>query len=339
MRKNIFALGLAALMLSSLPCAAQEVVVPEYETVSYEVPFVTTLDGIDALKEPCAEGGTLVSLSYETPAYAINEFLDKDLTIEKTLQVYLPYGYEEGKSYDVLYLLHGTGGKDTYWFYDAEPDTTKNVLDQMISQGLCPPVIVVTPEYISEISGRETRVKDELVEAYAEETGDPYLKVRNDLWTEYFHLELENDIIPLVETTYSTYAGGDVSPESLKASRAHRALAGLSRGSMATVRAGLVYNLDSIGWFGSFSGIWCPMERVLSSLEGGEPVLYWYNGTGTGDFAAENHLTFFNEAKETLADYLQDGENLCMVVKDGGAHDYPSWVVDLYNSLLVFFKE
>ena len=153
------------------------VVIPEYTTVDYETEFVSTLDAIDDLKTPCEEQGTIVSMSYTAPTYAINEMLDKDETIDKTLQVYLPYGYDESKQYNILYLLHGTGGKDTYWFFDAEPDTTQNVLDNMIQQGLCEPLIVVTPEYPSELKGKENKIKDEMAEAYAKEHNDSFISV------------------------------------------------------------------------------------------------------------------------------------------------------------------
>lgn len=342
--RSILSLLLSLALVLGLSVSASavnpnEVVIPEYSVADYTVPFATRLDAIDALKQPCSEQGTIVERSYTAPAYAVNEMLDKDVTIDKTLQIYLPYGYDESQSYNILYLLHGTGGKDTYWFFTAEPETTRNVLDNMIQQGLCEPLIVVTPEYPSELKGKDNKIKDELVAAYAEETNDSYLKVRNDLWTQFFGYELRNDIMPLVESEFSTYAGHDVSEESMRASREHRAMAGLSRGSMATMRAGMLMNLDEIAWFGNYSGIWLDMDKLADKLEStGLPVSYWYNGTGTGDFAAENHLNFHNEAMARLSDYFTDGENYAMIVKDGGAHDYASWIVDLYNSLLVFFK-
>ena len=340
--KRIVSLILGLMLLCSTAALAvqlDEIVLPEYTVAEYTVPFQTVLDGIEDLKKPCDEQGTIVSLSYTTPAYAINEFLEMEETIDKTVQVYLPYGYDESKQYNILYLLHGTGGTDTYWFFDGEPETTCNVLDNMIQQGLCEPLIVVTPMYVADISGKKTRIKDDLVIAYGEEVNDSYLLSRNDLWTEYFQYELLNDILPLVETTYSTYAGGDVSEESLIASREHRAFAGLSRGSMATMRAGLVANLDKFAWFGNFSGIWLDVEKLETALADSEyDIKYWYNGTGTEDFAAANHLDFHNEVMARLGDKVTDGENYCMIVKDGGAHDYPSWITDLYNSLLVFFK-
>ena len=339
MRRRIVCALLALCLTLCAAALGEEIALPEYSTAEYSVPFVTTLDGIDALKQPCEAKGTVVSLDYTCPAYAINEFLGLDRTLDKSVQIYLPHGYDEGVQYNILYLIHGTGGDDRYWFFD-EPETTCNVLDNMIAQGLCEPLIVVTPNYPAEIKGKETRIKDELVAAYAEETQDSFLKVRNDLWPHYFRYELVNDIIPLVETAYSTWAGGDVSAESLAASRDHRAIAGLSRGSMATMRSGMVANLDKFAWFGNYSGIWLDVEKLEAALaEGAQyPVRYWYNGTGDGDFAAENHLSFHNQVMEKLSDTIVDGENYCMIVKTGGAHDFASWIVDLYNSLLVFFK-
>ena len=338
----LIALSIVLSLCLASASAADDVVLPEYTTAEYSVEFKTTLDAIDDLKVPCSEQGSIVELSYTTPAYAVNEMLGKNETMEKTLQVYLPYGYDEAKQYNVLYLLHGTGGKDTYWFFDAEPGTTVNVLDNMIQQGLCDPLIVVTPNYISEIKGKEFRIKDDLVAVYAEEHEDSYLKVRNDLWTEYFRYELRNDIIPLVESQFSTYAEKDVSEAGLIASREHRALAGLSRGSMATMRSGMLANLDIISCFGNYSGIWLDFEKLEESMRNTDyPVKFWYNGTGTNDAvgsAAENQLNFHNEVMEKLSDVIIDGENYCMIVKDGGAHDFPSWIIDLYNSLLVFFR-
>lgn len=344
MRKAFSFLAAAALLLSVFTAAAiaDDVVLPEYTTAEYTADFKTTLDAIDDLKVPCSEQGTIVEVAYTTPAYAVNEMLGKDATMEKTLQVYLPYGYDETQQYNVLYLLHGTGGKDTYWFFDAEPETTRNVLDNMIRQGLCDPLIVVTPCYTAEIKGKEFKISNELVTAYAEQHNDSYLLVRNDLWTQFFAYELRNDIVPLVESQFSTFAGKDVSEQSLIDSREHRAIAGLSRGSMAAMRSGMLANLDLFAWFGNYSGIWLDFEKLESILHSTDySVRFWYNGTGTEDAvgsAAENQIQFHNQVMEKLSDRIVDGQNYALVVLDGGAHDFPSWIIDLYNSLLVFFR-
>ena len=156
---------------------AEEVVIPEYSTVDYDVDFQYELDGIDALKETCDQQGTVEELTYEAPAYATNELLGTDSTIEKTVQVYLPYGYDESKQYNVLYLLHGTGGNDKYWFEtakgaDGSENVTSNVLDNMIKEGLCDPVIVVTPNFYSEIMDKDHKISDDAVVEYGKEKGD-----------------------------------------------------------------------------------------------------------------------------------------------------------------------
>jgi hypothetical protein len=320
--------------------------VPEYTTVDYDTPFLYAPESetITALEQPCTQQGTVVTLDYECPAYAVNEILGVDQTISKSVTVYLPYGYDESQQYDVLYLLHGTGGDNTYWLQGKKTgEPTCNVLDNMIQQGLCKPTIVVTPNFYSAVKGSEYKLSDETVVAYGQQINDSYLLCANDAWTQFFKYELRNDIMPLVESTYSTYAGGDTSEEGLTASRTHRAIAGLSRGAMTVARAGLMGNLDYFAYFGSFSGVWAEFDQFADDLDSsdyvGYPVLYWYNGNGTEDFSAENHIDFWNQVKEQMGSRFVDGENLCMVVKDGASHSYENWITDLYNAMLVFFTK
>ena len=95
-------LALGCCAVTALAMDINNIVIPEYTVAEYSVPFETVLTGIEALKQPCDEQGTVVALSYTAPTYAINQFLGKDETIEKTVQVYLPYGYDESKQYNVL---------------------------------------------------------------------------------------------------------------------------------------------------------------------------------------------------------------------------------------------
>ena len=348
MKKRVLAFMLSAVVamgasVTMVNAETEEYVIPEYSTVDYDVDFKSELDAIDDFKVTCDEQGTVETLNYEAPAYATNELLGTDATLEKSLQVYLPYGYDESKQYNVLYLLHGTGGDDEFWFKrEGDGVVTCNVLDNMIQQGLCEPLIVVTPNYYGEIMDKDHKISDERVAEYAEETGDEFFITRNDIWPEFFKYELRNDIMPLVESTYSTYAGKDTSEESMIASRDHRALAGLSRGAMTTTRSGMMANMDEISYFGNYSGGWAVFDKFKESVENsvkeGYNVNYWYNGVGTNDFAVENHLNLHNQVMEEMSDIFKDGENYAMVLKKGGEHNYTNWIVDLYNSLLVFFK-
>lgn len=315
--------------------------VPDYIAVDYDTDFLYDIesDVITALEQPCTEQGTVVTLDYEAPAYALNEILGADLTLEKSVSIYLPFGYDESKQYNVLYLLHGTGGDNEYWLQGKKTgEPTRNVLDNMIQQGICQPLIVVTPNWYGNAKGRDYKLTDEQSVAYGSSVNDSYLLSPNDVWTQFFQFELRNDIMPLVESQYATYAGGDTSPEGLTASRDHRALAGLSRGAMAVARAGLTNGTDYFSWFGSFSGVWSEDDPFVDALSASEyPIHFWYNGNGTEDFSAENHINFHNMVMERLPDRFVDGENYALVVKKDASHSYENWITDLYNMLLISF--
>lgn len=316
----------------------------------YKWDFAKKNSSIDDLKQPCDEQGTVVELEYDTPAYAVNDLLGLDETLHKKVEVYLPYGYDETKQYNILYLLHGTEGEtdgpmEEFWLKQWG-DTTLPVLDNMIKQGLCEPLIVVTPTYYSRVE--EHPLGDAEAKALAEKLNDPYIGKEGDdgereqnIWPEYFGQELRNNIIPAVESQYLTYANKDVSEENLIATRDHRGFAGLSRGAMTVARSGLTQNTDIISWFGSYSGVWADFDRFKNAMENDFKdynINFWYNGNGKGDFALENHKEFRDKTLDELSDKFTDGENYAFVTLRDGGHMYLSWIVDLYNSLLVFFK-
>ncbi len=299
----------------------------------------------EPLLQPCAHQGTVTSLEYDTPAYAVNDLFHVEETLHKKLNVYLPYGYDETKQYNVLYLLHGTKGAadgemEDYWLAsDLWGEYTRNLLDNMIDKGLCEPLIVVTPCYYSIVDGYN--FTDAEMSTVAQRLGDTVIETpEEDLWPIYFGQELRGNIIPLVEATYSTYAGGDVSESGLIASRDHRAFAGESRGSMAVVRSGITDNADLFSYFGSFSGIWQEFSNLKASLEGqfaDYEIKCWFNGNGKNDFALDNHEAFRDKVLSEMGDRFIDGENYHWVYIKDGAHIYWSWLLDLYNSLLVFY--
>lgn len=76
--------------------------------------------------------------------------------------------------------------------------------------------------------------------------------------------KLRYDIIPAVESIYSTYAES-ASDEDLQASREHRAMAGLSNGCRITYRGGMEENFDYISRYGCFSS-YVDADEVLQTL-------------------------------------------------------------------------
>ena len=278
------------------------------------------------------EKGTVEHLYYLTYEYA------QDGTplepARNDCYVYLPYGYTPEKEYNVLYLLHGSGESAGYWLGQgayAEQDNfssgqteniTVEVLDNLIAQGCCEPMIVVTPCVASTIDAG---------------VNGPVA----------FRYELRNDLIPLIESRYATYARGDLSAESLIASREHSAFAGLSLGSVTGWCSVLYACMDWFGYVGAFSG--CNVDvsviaEVLNAECAQYPLLYFYNGNGTDDMTHDEHAEGFDalvalcpEVLRKGEDYL-NGDNCVFVDKPGKGHEYNAWIVDLYNALGVFFK-
>ena len=76
--------------------------------------------------------------TYEFVPYIANSGATSYLT------VYLPYGYDESKTYPVLYISHGGGGNEVEWHFIGDVD---NIFDNLIAEGLVEPTIVVSPTF------------------------------------------------------------------------------------------------------------------------------------------------------------------------------------------------
>lgn len=151
--------------------------------------------------------GVLEKVWYDSKSYGT----------QRRMSVYLPYGYDaadKGKTYPVLYLLHGGGGDEEAW-----PTLGRlcEIMDYMIERGLCKPMIVVTPNINSyELAACETALPDKFIFNLQDpemQTGDKFC---NDLLY---------SIIPYIEQHYNTV--GD---------KAHRGVAGLSMGGFMTMK-------------------------------------------------------------------------------------------------------
>lgn len=332
------------LMLSciAVPGMAEAAENPYYR--EYDFDFVWSTKGISKLKSKAAsQQGTVETLTYETPAYAINAIMGTDYTITKSVNIYLPANYDPQRPYNILYLMHGGGDDQDYWLTDlsnrTHGKTTRRVLDHMIEDGLCDPLIIVTPTFYADVEGVEPT--DEQIAAACEVVGEPNFNNLASLYTWYFGDEFRNHVVPAVESQYLTYANNDVSEENLIATREHRAYCGLSMGSMTSFHGILMCNFDLIGWCGSWSGAKTDETLFRTTLENNYkdyPMYFWYNGNGVDDIAFQEHYDLYNTLMESMSDKFADGKNSAMVVFGDGAHNYAAWIADLYNCLLVFFK-
>ena len=344
--KKMLAILLTALLAFAL-CTAAFAEEPSEAAMAYTEPqykwdfFYSPDDTKEIRNTPVEQQGTIEILEYEAPAYMYNEILGVDETVAKRMYVYLPYNYDASQQYNIFYLMHGGGENEEFWLGTGERhhgEADSNLLDYMIMNGMCDPVIVVSPCFYSEIDSLE--ISGDQLRAYAAEIGDKNLGSLAAMETWFFQYELRNDIIPLIENKYSTYAGGDMSDESLIASREHRAFAGFSMGSMTSFHSVMLGNTDVIGYVGCYSGCLTDYDLFKDTQEnkfGEYPVLFWYNGNGLLDQALEEHVEFYNTVTAEM-DRFTDGENSVMIVMPKGKHGWTAWVTDLYNCLLVFFK-
>lgn len=254
--------------------------------------------------------GTVEEVVYNTKAYATDE---RD--VKKTAYVYLPYGYDSEKEYNILYLMHGTGDDEKYWL-KTNP-YNKIMLDNMIADGDIQPLIVVTPTFY---------VEDDCADDL-------------DQLTYSFAKELRNDLMPEIESSYSTYAKS-ADDKGFSESRDHRAFAGLSRGVVTTYHSAICQSLDYFSWFGTFSGSRTDAQQFQDTIQSGTfadlPIHYLYVASGNFDFALPGQVQDY-QALLDIEPRLRAGVNTCFDVFPMRYHSMGNWHLALYNYLKKIF--
>lgn len=283
----------------------------------------TVPDGYDQEAE---ERGSIVRIDYDTRDYAEGSGTART----NTAYVYLPYGYDEGRRYNILYFVHGHYSTASSTFEDGDGMVHK-LLDQMIAHGDIDPMIVVTPSYNY---GQPTA-------SYAD--ADPYCRALPQ--------ELVNDLIPVVESRYHTYAE-TTDVEGIEASRDHRSIGGFSMGAVTTWYA-FDETLDAFRWFmpvsgdcwslGRFAGMNRPdetaaylAERVQQSPYAGTGFYIWA-ASGTND-SAYSEILLQIEGMARLGDVFNT-TNMTFHQKEGARHEFRPIAEYLYNALPFFFPK
>ena len=260
------------------------------------------------------EYGTIQQITYIS-----HDYFGDGAEVEKKANVYLPYNYDENKQYNVLYLMHGIGGDENEWGMTDDNSKIKMIMDNLTFHGDIEPFIIVTP------NGRSA----------ADHSSD------SDYNSFYcFGQELRNDLIPYIESHYSTYAEYDENSYDLSLTRDHRAMAGLSMGGMQTINIGIGECLDLFGYFGAFSAAPTsnPSTRTAELLKDNTlPIHYFYNICGTEDNIAYNSSSTAAKNLPAVCDQFRDGKNF-MWQELPGAHDFKIWYLGFYNFAQIAFK-
>lgn len=273
----------------------------------------------DEYENPATQQGTLNKLTYDT--WESFSYEQKSNKITKEAWVYLPYGYTDEEEYNVFYLSHGGWSNETTLMgTDDNPKSFKNVIDNAIQDGNIKPLIIVLPTY------NNTSEND---------SSDYSLAIQ---LTNQFHNELVNDLIPAVESKYSTYAK-DTTPQGLKESRDHRGFGGFSMGSVNT--------WNTFRYFMPMSGSYTTDGEYMADLVRQQGYssqdFFIFAASGTDDFAysafkaqimamANNSGGMFKLAKN------ESEGNMSFLEREGYKHDAKATDEYTYNGLRFFWN-
>ena len=229
---------------------------------------------------------------------------------EAGVAVYLPEGYATSEEdYPVLYLLHGSGDDEAGWLTKG---CAKAILDSLITNELCKPMIVVMPN------------------GYLEQTGK-YYNPESRLWMESTFEENFSQLIAWTEAHYRTIND-----------KQHRAIAGLSMGGFHTMHTAALLN-QSFDYVGIFSALYVPhtkqphaertieisalalsdkpayqqTETLLAQQFANPPQLYWI-ACGVEDFLYEDNVIY--------RQYLDEKQYPYEYHESAGGHSWQNWM-------------
>lgn len=237
-----------------------------------------------------------------------HEYFESAVTGRReTCLVYVPDGYEEsGRAYPVLYLQHGFGENETGWIWQGRIGC---IMDNLLAQKAAVPMLIVMADgMVRSQEGQEEK-----------------------LVPTRFNEILLQDIIPFVERRYRVCRDRD-----------HRAVAGLSMGSMQASMAAFTHP-ELFGWIGLFSGFMRNFIGVADVEDG-------HLAGALADpqrFNEENHLFFRAMGKQdAFFGFFMEEDQLCedyrlkqvRRVYEGG-HDWNVWRKCAHEFLQLLFQE
>ena len=240
-------------------------------------------------------------------------YLSKTTGAWRRALVYTPPEYDANPRtrYPVLYLQHGAGEDETGW---TEQGHANFILDNLIAQHKAKSMIVVMDHGYAYRPG-EAPPPPRPAAPGGRGRG---MGAGGVLSPSTFESVVIDDLIPLIDRTFRTLTDRD-----------HRAMAGLSMGSMQTAQITL-RNLDKFSWIGFFSG-----ATVNGDLDTGyngvfkdsaafnKRVHLLWMGAGT----AETQLVQALDASDQLL--TQHGIKHAIFKSEGTAHEWHTWRRDL----------
>jgi enterochelin esterase family protein len=264
------------------------------------------------------EHGDVAHVWYDSP----------QLGLKRRMSIYTPPGYDKGKAYPVLYLLHGAGGDEEAWLTLGR---TAQIMDNLIALGKAKPMIVVMPNgNASDDAGPlETGLKASPISSPKgkdSQVQSPRSFRKGAGGKAATYEESFSDVMNYVKKHYKTKKGAD-----------NTAICGLSMGGYHTFRISML-NPGTFGYMGLFSaairlGGRNQQKSVeqqfadnpkataqMKALFDAKPHLYWI-AIGKDDFLFQQNVE--------LRSYLDKMQYPYEYYENGGGHIWRNWRIYL----------
>ena len=262
--------------------------------------------------------GDLAKVWYPSPTLKMN----------RRMTVYTPAGYDKGKAYPVLYLLHGAGGDENAW---SELGRATQIMDNLIATGKAKPMIVIMPNGNPNCQAAPGEWSFGMyTPSFMGNTG-PTAPAAASMEESFM------DIVKYVDSHYKTII-----------SREERAVCGLSMGGGQTFSISRLYPTD-FSYYGLFSAglhlnkdinlkdssIYYQMkadnvyQEQMKKLFKSNPKLYWI-AIGKSDF--------LYKANADLRKFLDENHYPYEYMETDGGHIWRNWRIYLATFAQKLFK-
>ena len=245
------------------------------------------------------------------------------LKMQRRLTVYTPAGYDKGKDYPVMYLLHGAGGDEDAW---TTLGRAAQIMDNLIATGKAKPMIVVMPNGNTNCQAAPGAwSKGMYMPSFRGSLDQPALASMDESFM---------DIVNYVESHYKVVKD-----------KKHRAVCGLSMGGGHSFAISRRYpdTFDYVGLFSAGLHIGGSQQKSfyqalkdnkevqgqLDRLFKAKPALYWI-AIGKTDFLYEQNTD--------LRKYLDEKGYPYKYRETDGGHIWRNWRIYLSEFAQMIFK-
>ena len=257
--------------------------------------------------------GNLAKVWYDSPT----------LKMQRRMTIYTPAGYDKGKNYPVMYLMHGAGGDENAW---SELGRAAQILDNLIATGKAKPMIVVMPNGNTDCQAAPGEWSRGMYQpSFMGSVNQKPVATMDESFM---------DIVKYVESHYK-----------VAKNKRNRAICGLSMGGGHTFATSKRYP-DTFNYIGLFSaGLHISGDRTksfyeqlqedtdvqkqLAKLFAGKPALYWI-AIGKTDFLYQQNAD--------LRKYLDEKGYPYEYRETEGGHIWRNWRIYLTEFAQRVFK-